>query len=83
MHSLDPIKAITGNVHIEYCREDSGCGVAATMLWGGLSNVLCDHFLSWLRGYFHSKHRNAEIFENLSNPAMLLFIGKLFVGTFR
>ena len=25
---------ITGNVHIEYHREDSGCGLVAAMLWG-------------------------------------------------
>ena len=28
-------------------------------------------------GFFRPKHKNAKIFENHSNPVMLVFIGKL------
>ena len=38
-------------------------------------------FQCW--GYFHTKHKNAKIFENHLNSVMLVFIGKLSLSTFR
>ena len=31
----------------------------------------------------HPKHNGAKIFQNYLNPVMLVFIGKLFLSTFR
>ena len=49
-------------------------------IFTGLGPVV--HCWCWAL-YFHQRHKNTEFFENLLNPVMLVFIGKLLLSPIR
>ena len=60
------VYGITGNVHIEYRREDSGCGVAATMLWG---SVLCCDCATFIVAPLNALGRGLSIWVKSIKPS--------------